>query len=181
MRTISKSGVFFVIDVESIGLHGEAFAVAGGIYRGAGAPQEEFLFACPPDRCRGIRGDRLWIKENVRLPEPTHPSPRAMRDAFWECWVQIRRDGAMMVADCAWPVEARFLCQCIDDAPEKRSWEGPYPLLDVASILWVAGMEPPGDYERLPAESPAHCPLADSRHSARLLREALHKLGCCIL
>lgn len=35
----------FAFDVESIGLHGEAFAVAGGVYSPAGAVGEEFCSA----------------------------------------------------------------------------------------------------------------------------------------
>lgn len=50
----SSSLPFFVFDVESVGLHGEAFAVAGGIYMPWGpsssAPSvDDFTVALPPD------------------------------------------------------------------------------------------------------------------------------------
>ena len=38
----------FIFDVESIGLHGEAFAVAGGIYTENGNCLREFAFHCDP-------------------------------------------------------------------------------------------------------------------------------------
>ncbi len=38
----------FIFDVESVGLHGEGFAVAGGVYRAENAAaQSEFRFCCP--------------------------------------------------------------------------------------------------------------------------------------
>jgi hypothetical protein len=72
-----------------------------------------------------------------------------------------------------WPVEAHFLSECVADRPQEREWQGPYPLLDVASVRLAAGLDPLATVDRLPSELPAHDPLADSRQSARLLVEAL--------
>jgi hypothetical protein len=85
----------------------------------------------------------------------------------------------MLAADCAWPVEARFLAACVDDQPEQRAWEGPYPLIDIASVRLAAGLDPLATVERLPSEMPAHDPLADARQSARLLIEALKVTRGC--
>ena len=41
--------LFFVFDVESVGLHGEGFAVAGGVYTATGGTLWEFWLACPVD------------------------------------------------------------------------------------------------------------------------------------
>ncbi len=60
---------FFVFDVESIGLHGEGFAVAGGVYSKDGATQWEFSFSCPQEECEGDADDRQWVKENVPVLE----------------------------------------------------------------------------------------------------------------
>ena len=54
----SSSLPFFVFDVESVGLHGEAFAVAGGIYINAAA-QSEFRFCCPLEEAKGDDGFAL--------------------------------------------------------------------------------------------------------------------------
>jgi hypothetical protein len=40
-----------------------------------------------------------------------------------------------------------------------------------------AGMNPLATYDRTPSELPRHNPLADARQSARLLSEALARMG----
>lgn len=166
---------FFVFDVESIGLHGEGFAVAGGVYLENGAAQWEFAFACGMHDAAGLLEDRKWVSENVPILEVTHRSLVSMRDAFWGEWTKAKQGfhDIKMAAECAWPVEARFLASCVDDDPPSRKWTGPYPLHDIASFMAAAGMDPMATYPRLPSEEPAHNPLKDARHSARLLAQAL--------
>lgn len=163
---------YFIIDVESVGLHGEGFAVAGGVFLENGAAQWEFGFACPISECGGDATDRQWVKDNIPQLFESHRSPRAMRDAFWALWLKAKAEGATMAAECAWPVEAGFLAKCIADDPT-RKWEGPYPLHDVASFLQCAGLDPMKDYGRENSELPKHNPLCDARQSARLLAMAL--------
>lgn len=167
---------YFVFDVESIGLHGEAFAVGGGVYLENGAAQWEFRFATDAASCSGTVEDRKWVNEHVPVIEITHRSARQMRDAFWDQWLKAKAEGALMAVECGWPVEARFLAQCIDDDAEARKWSGPYPLHEIASYLAASGRDPMATYERLPSENPAHDPLADARQSARLLAESLERL-----
>ena len=79
-----------------------------------------------------------------------------------------------MVADCAWPVEAKFLLQCVADDPLGREWGGPYPLHELATLLLAKGYDPVGDYGRKSElELPKHDPLADAMQSARVLHEAM--------
>lgn len=170
---------FFVFDVESVGLHGEGFAVAGGVYLANGAAQWEFCYACPIDEAKGDDEGRKWVKENVPTLDVTHRLPIGIRDAFWLDWLKAKAQypEIVMAVECGWPVEARFLCAVIDDEPEDRRWKGPYPLQEVASYLAAAGMNPMATYERTPSEMPAHNPLTDARLSARLLSEALARMG----
>lgn len=163
---------FFVFDVESIGLHGEGFAVAGGVYLENGAAQWEFCFACDPRDAEGDVDDREWVSKNVPVFEVTHRTPDGVRDAFWGKWLKAKADGATMAAECLWPVEARFVAACVEDDPHGRKWDGPYPFHEISSIMLAAGMEPMKNYERTESEKPAHNPLGDARLSARLLAEA---------
>lgn len=167
---------FFVFDVESVGLHGEGFAVAGGVYLPNGSALWEFQFACPIGECVGNEDDMAWVKYNVPTLEITHRSPYAMRDDFWRQWMKAKAEGAVMATDCGWPVEAGFLKACIADNLT-RKWDGPYPLHEIASYLASAGMDPLEKYERLAGELPVHHPLCDARQSARLLSIALGKIG----
>lgn len=165
-----------VIDVESIGLHGEAFAVAAvGIT--ADGVFAELCYSCPPDTAAGTVDDRFWVAGNVPRLQITHANPKEMRQAFWEKLQVWKEEGSMLFADCTWPVEARFLCDCVSDDPLARNWEGPYPLMDLAPILWVNGINPLTPLARLSGEMPFHHPLTDARQSARLLLEVL---GCAV-
>lgn len=166
---------FFVFDVESIGLHGEGFAVAGGVYI-AGAAQWEFCFCCPMDKAEGLQADRDWVSRNVPVMEETHRDTYGLRLAFWQAWEKAKAGGAEMAAECLWPVEARFLQDCIrDDA--QRLPTAPYPCHEISSVMLSAGMNPMATYDRTPSELPRHNPLADARQSARLLSEALARMG----
>ena len=169
---------FFVFDVESIGLHGEAFAVGGGVYLENGSAQWEFRIACNPSLAAGVQEDRQWVSENIHPIQATASSPKAVRDEFWKLWVRAYREKASMAVECGWPVEARFLCACIDDdEKDVRRLESPYPVIEIASVMMAAGMDPMTLCDRLPSELPRHDPLADARQSARLLSEALAKLN----
>lgn len=165
--------LFFVFDVESIGLHGEGYAVGWVVVGETGATYEESYLACLPGAASGTASSREWVEKNIPQIPITHNTPRAVRDAFWLIWQLWKRNGAVLVADCCWPVEARFLAQCVDDSPQTREWEGPYPLHDVASVLLARGEDPLATRERLHTELPQHHPLKDAKQSARILLSAL--------
>lgn len=176
---------FFVFDVESIGLHGEAFAVGGVIVDRSGSVLEDFLFSCEPKFAKGNDEDRKWVGENVlpTLPGPNLETPLDVREAFWAVWERWRARGAIAVADVPWPVEANLLSACISDDRDGRLWSGPYPLYDVASVVLTTEKDPVASQSRLPDEQPAHNPLCDARQSARLFREALlhHELSKAVI
>lgn len=178
-----------VFDVESVGLHGEAFSV-GGVIVGMGPEAlvelKSFHFWSSPNDARGTVGDYQWVAQNIPTPDEreekliVHFDCREdMIEEFWKLWFNAKSDypGLMMAAECQWPVEARFLLECVDRSRELRNWEGPYPLHDVASFMLAAGMDPMGTYKRLPKEEPAHNPLGDARLSARLMWEAFKLLN----
>ena len=175
--TVPPSRTFMVFDVESIGLHGEGFAVGYVVINSVGETLEEATIACDPDQADGKSENRKWVAENVPVMTATHHTPFDVREDFWSAWLRWKEQGAVLVADCCWPVEARFLAACVDDAKRLREWEGPYPLHDVASVLLALGRDPLATNERLPRELPAHHPLNDARQSARLLLEALARHG----
>lgn len=174
-----------VFDVESVGLHGEAFAVG---YVVVGTKDwdtcDEGLIACLSDNAAGRRDDHDWVEEHIpkRVIVEGYScewvqSPREVRDAFWRKWLHLQNEGAWLTADVAWPVEARFLNACVDDDAARRNWEGPYPLLDIASVRLAAGLHPLGVVARTAGELPVHNPLADARQSARLLGEAFRLIN----
>lgn len=163
----------FVFDVESIGLHGEAFAVAGGIYTETGEAirGSEFKYSINRHLLDGTDDDHKWVEENIPAIPVTHARAGDMMTDFWQRWLSAKAHGAFMAVECGWPVEARFLNACIDAGIGGR-WDGPYPLHEIANEMRASGMDPMATYDRLPSEMPKHDPLADARQSARLLAEA---------
>lgn len=168
------------LDVESNGLHGEGFAIGAVLLRADGSEVSTFYARCP------IAGAvDPWVRDNV-LPAladapVTHDSARAMRDAWW-AWMTEHREGALIVGDCAWPVEAGMLSACVADDPS-RAFKGPYPLHEVATLLLAAKADPMASYaervlspEALAAHRKHH-PTDDARVSALCARLALTALG----
>lgn len=169
---LEKNYPIMVFDVESIGLHGEGFAV-GYVVLVNGKEVECDLFACPPNRAIGRASDFRWVKENIPALSANSPDPFTIREKFFRCWEKWKAEGALLAADCGWPVEARFLCACVDALPEERRFAGPYPFMEISSVMIAAGLDPMKRYARRKNERPVHNPLADARQSARLLLKAL--------
>lgn len=167
--------LYMVFDVESIGLHGEGFAYGFVVVRTDGTLVADGAGACPTLAAHGEDEGRAWVEKNCPPLAVTCPTPADLRRIFWHSWLEWKAQGAVLVADCAWPVEARFLAACVDDEPEQRAWEGPYPLHELASFMVAAGLDPMATYDRDETE-PVHDPLGDARQSARLLIEALGRI-----
>jgi hypothetical protein len=164
---------FMVFDVESVGLHGEAYAVGWVVVNNAG-----YEIACGKvnaslEGARGTAEGMSWAEKNAKPELPLASSTREVRRLFWEAWTYWKAQGAVLAADCPWPVEARFLIQCVEDNFPASEWQGPYPFIDVASVLFARGLDPLATETRLENELPIHDPLADARQSARLLMKAL--------
>lgn len=169
---------FFVFDCESIGIHGEVFAVGGGIYNLQGKAESEFLYACHQNSVKGGPNgaedpdSRRWVQLNTPDLPITHPHEKALRRQFWQEWMHAKTYQCAAVTETPWPVEAGFLSRCIADDPE-RYWTGPYPLFDVSSILALAGFNPLFEYPRTDDEMPKHNPLCDVRLTVRLLVDSI--------
>lgn len=169
--------MYMVFDCESVGLHGEAFAVGFVVIDSGGFELDSGLYSCSLHHAIGSQFGREWVTLNcLGKFDITHSNPSEVREMFWKKWQEWKSNGAMLVTDCGWPVEARFLARCVDADPIEREWLGPYPLHDVASMLLTLGKDPLAKLERKNNELPEHNPLADARQSARILLDCLHDL-----
>lgn len=175
MPSITKSTPFFFIDVESIGLYGDAYAVAGAIFQnGDIIPQTEFVLAIPMECASGTVADRRWVMTNCPRIQPTHETAEAMMAEFWKRWLEAKAQypNLLMAGDVIHPVESKFLTDCIR-ATGVDPFSGPYPLVDIASLILACGGDPLKRHARGPMELPEHSPMADVRHSATRLWAAL--------
>lgn len=162
-----------------MGLFGQPFAVAGGIYLKDGTRVKEFAFHIDEWNQSSViearKSDREWVLKNVTLPESSvgFEFHEDFFKAFWLEWIEAKEKyGAEMACECMFPVEANFLGDvCRYHATMETS---PYPVHEIASFMCSSGLDYRGTQERTEEEFPAHNPLADSRQSARLLFESLH-------
>lgn len=179
-----------VFDVEAVGLHGVGFAFGACIVDlRACAIVDERCAQTDAHASMGTKQGFAWISTNVlpalrKMPGHKCQTPTDVRALFWDgVWENARvryGDKVLLAADCAWPVEARFLAACVDDnfsalqsEENPRYWRGPYPLIDIATLLAAVPEKPP---ERAADELPEHHPLMDARHSARQMLWALERL-----
>lgn len=130
------------IDAESTTLSGKAFCLAMNVTTAAEdrtvTELDSVVLRCP---MFGEPSD--WVAANVLPGLADVPvNCRSYRDMLnqarrWqEAW---RAQGVRVLTHIPWPVEAKLLS---DMYPGEDIWQGPYPLLDVAPLLLVAGYEP---------------------------------------
>ena len=128
----------FFFDAETNGLWGDAFAVSAAVYED-GKLTVSFTAYLGPN---GVTDD--WVKDNV-LPkleglEQTHDSYDEMLADFARFYMEHKKD-ADVIAHMGVPVEAKVLI----DVHQKGligDWDGPFPFLDVASVLKAKGFDP---------------------------------------
>jgi len=113
-----------MLDVESVGLHGEGFAYGYVIEDGPNVIEEGFAIA-NPDTAVGTQQDRDWLKKNVfpwinamslEFPPDTADSsvhldpttgvlvtlcnsPEQLRENFWLLWTREKARGTQLWAD----------------------------------------------------------------------------------
>lgn len=161
-------------DIESNGLHGEAFAVGAVIVDAKGVVVETFVGRCE------IEGQvDEWVQKNV-LPvlkniPVTHKSYGALRSAFWDWFTVAQKKTDYVVVSNGYPVEYGFLLACQHDAIDGRYWEHPFPILDATSVALGAHKDVSALKLRIAAElsGQAHNPVYDAQLAARMVLDVL--------
>jgi hypothetical protein len=178
---LTAESTLLCFDVESNGLHGEAFAVGAVVIKLDGTIVDEFVARCP------INGPvDEWVEKNVLPPmhdfKITHKNSLELRNDFWRWFTQSKERVSYVIVDNGYPVEHRFLMQCQADDLDARYWGHAYPLLDVGSLLLSVGIKPLAVKYRLlddqiAGEMRKHNPRFDAEVSARAAIKALRLAG----
>jgi hypothetical protein len=187
------------IDVESVGLYGEPFAIGWVLYENK-VEIESGLLQCNVDNAEGTVANKEWVKENVVpalqnnyinnfdcsqmyvVPElqyrytydVIYGTVNDMLSDFWyNHWLRLKENyhNMIVLSDCNYPVETNMFKKCIELDPNTNEWYGPFPLHDIASILFAHGKNPLETYDRLENELPIHNPVCDARNSYRKIVE----------
>lgn len=155
------------VDAETDGLYGPFLSVAALVTDGENRELCHFYGAVFPERAE-IRSP--WVREHV-LPslgqaELFFSGEADLTEAFWRFWL-AHRETCLCIADVGVPVEARLFSLCVSRDPQTREFLGPYPLLDLSTLLLARGLDPLADRGRLSglALTP-HDPLHDVRMAA---------------
>ncbi len=178
---INKQTKILCLDVESNGLHGEAFAVGAVLIDCTGKIIDEFSGRCP------IKGEvDEWVQKHVipvlsDMPED-YKTAKAMRTAFWDWYKPAKEQADYVMVNNGYPVETRFLAQCQDDDLAERYWDHPFPLLDLSSMLLQIGIKPLAVRyqlveDELEGQNLQHHPRWDAWVSALVMIKALKLAG----
>lgn len=167
-------------DAETNGLWGQAFAIGAILYGSDGQEAASFIGRCPIKESVDP-----WVEENV-LPQlegvpVEYSSYEELLRAFM-AWRAAHRGGATEIVHMGVPVEARLFL----DAHQMGiigDWDGPYPLVDVATIPEVG--DSVDSYNAAHGISPdaaefaggTHNPLYDSAATAVAYRHWLLNYG----
>lgn len=181
MPPLSIKTKILCFDLETNGLHGEAFAAGAVVMDGEGKVYSEFS-----GRAK-INGEvDEWVAKNVipniaDMPE-AYTSYKQLREAFWKWYVPAEADSDYVLVSNGYPVEYRFLLACQEDNIEERYWQHPFPILDLSSLLIQIGEESlskskllakiirEGDYSR-------HHPVHDAKITTIAAFEAFKTAG----
>ena len=171
---------WLVIDVESCGLHGAPFAV-GAVLMVRGLWDHLYMKCWAtkvPDDGWLSEEDLAWVKANVKV-KPNCEHIVEVYENFLNWWhmLQLKYPGIRMAADCAWPVEARFLLEVANHARKSGRKFEVYPLVDISSVMLMVGLDPLASYPRAEYNLPAHHPLNDAKHSAGIFYDCMRRLG----
>ena len=141
LPSIGPNTKLLSFDLETNGLHGEAFAVGAVLIDATGRIISKFTARCP---LNGLVNE--WVQANVfpvitDMPE-TQQSPKELREAFWAWYLHTEPEADYVLVANGYPVEYRFLLQCQEDDLDTRYWQHPFPILDLTSVVLASGHDP---------------------------------------
>ena len=164
-------------DVESNCLHGKAFAIGAVVTDDTGLVAE-CAIRCP------IKGRvNTWVAEHV-LPAiadmpVTHPSYDDMLEEFYHFLTHHKMgEDVKILTFIPWPVESNILSDMY--SRPGREYGGPFPLIDLATVLDTKVYNPISDEAYLnthglsvPFEGAWHNPLYDAYAAAVIYRHLM--------
>ena len=166
-----------------MGLFGQPFAVGWVVVDHENKEYSSGLLSTPLPVASGFNSakeakeTKQWIQKHVVPALPNAPNCSSLSGLlreFWRQWRDAKEQfpDLVMVTDCPFPVEAGFLLRVQRECGMTLQ-TSPYPIIDVASVLFAVGQDPTEHYDRRANEKPEHNPVCDARQSVRVMLEAL--------
>ena len=175
---ISNATKLLSFDLETNGLHGQAFAIGAVLMGADGETINEFTART---NIEGLIDP--WVEKNV-LPAIadvtiTHSSYEDMREDFWAWYLENKPKADYVLVNNGYPVEYRFLLDCQEANLDERYWQHPFPILDLTSLLVQHDHKTPIDKTKLTngEKYSLHHPLHDAKVAALTAFDAFHQSG----
>lgn len=150
----------FSVDAESDGLYGDIWAIGAVVWQD-GKIVDTFA------RQVSYEPEDEWVLKNIwPLLDLPKSGKGKMREDFWAFWLK-HKEGTICLSDFGAPVEAYLFRRCIGDDLAERKWQGPYPMHELGTALYLAGVDP--DVDRIAfsgiTDAVKHNPVDDARVS----------------
>ena len=135
---------YLFIDAETDSLYGKTLSIAAIACDKTGKEENKFYgyIDCSIDEI-----DNAWVKENVypylRIADDVCKSYSCEEELLSDFWTFYKKQGeCWCVGDVIYPVEANVMRKCVELKLDERMMEGPFPFLDLSSMLYVIGIDP---------------------------------------
>lgn len=156
---------YLFVDAETDGLYGKFVSIAMVVADHAGNELEHiYIGLSNPEK--HIKEN--WVRENV-LPilgeYEEYEDEHSLLEAAWSFW-RAYAPNSYIIADVMHPVESRLFTLCVEQDVEHRVFQGPFPMLDLASMLYTVGINPLEAREKMVQpldEGKQHSALYDAR------------------
>lgn len=146
-----KNKNLLFVDAETDGIYGSFISIAVIVVNSGYQELERHYWGICKDN---LKVKTPWVRDNV-IPvmgqyEPCQNEEELLLE-FWSVWEKYC-ENAYGIADVCFPVEARLFEKCVQCDLEKRQQKGPYPLIDLSSVLLTKGIDPLIDRKSLVRE-----------------------------
>lgn len=167
---INKTTRILSFDLETNGLHGQAFAVGAVLMNASSEILDKFSGRTE------IKGDLdPWVEKNV-IPAISdmpvnHHSYNELKESFWKWYLAAKPKCDYVLVNNGYPVEYRFLLECQEADLSERYWQHPFPILDLSSLLVMTGSRTPK------IQAKRHNPVDDAVAAANAAFNAFRLAG----
>ena len=164
----------FIVDAEVDGLYGPLLTMAVLVTKLDGTEVASFYGGVPKQI---VETKEAWVLEHV-IPYigayQAFATEEELLEEVWQLWCTYRTS-ARCFADVPFPVESRVFHKMVEKDRQNRAFMAPFPIIDVASLLFARGFEPIGNRLDLVShfEGRLHNALDDVRLSSRIIQRLL--------
>ena len=148
IMSLPENNKYLFVDAETDGLYGKFISIAMVVADHAGN-ELEHIYVGLSNPEKHIK--EKWVLENV-LPilgkYEEYDDEHSLLEAAWSFW-RANAQNSYVIADVMHPVESRLFTMCVEQEVEGRIFQGPFPMLDLSSMLYTVGINPLEAREKL--------------------------------